>query len=572
MKLRILYIFFVCSIQSILAFQLSDDSVNQNSYKFLVDQFYANEVTDTVKAKQYAKKYLYKAKQDRDTLNMAHGYYFLSRIAADVDVLAYNDTIITITKKKSSRFYPIYAYYGNAMVYYNNGNFKRAFDNLLLMNEEAKKHNNISLEYASKQSIGILKSRIGEHKTALKALRECYDFYTKYKEESPKEYLRMLFALSDSYNLNKVLDSASLINNLGYKESIRLQEKEFQYFFILNEGINQYSKENYGRAKDSLSKSIALMNENGDKANLSMAYFYLGKTLSSIDMEDEAIESHKKVDEIFQEISEIMPDNRENYEILINHYKKINDKDNQLKYIERLIRVDSILHTNYKYLIKNVVQNYDTPRLLSEKQEIIDSLEKEKKSSLLWIISLFIVSIISIIFLGYNFRKRKIYKKRFDELYHTRISNSNNHIDDKKKENINSDTIGVDKTITIGISEEIVKDILDKLIKFEQNFDFLKRNITINSLAKNFDTNSKYLSKIVNTYKKKSFSLYVNELRVDYAIEKLKTDKKFKNYTIRAIAQEIGFNTAEAFSKAFYKKHGIHPSYFIKQLEKEQQD
>ena len=36
-----------------------------------------------------------------------------------------------------------------------------------------------------------------------------------------------------------------------------------------------------------------------------------------------------------------------------------------------------------------------------------------------------------------------------------------------------------------------------------------------------------------------------------------------------AIAQEVGFNNSESFSKAFYKKTGIYPSYFIKQLEKE---
>ncbi len=31
----------------------------------------------------------------------------------------------------------------------------------------------------------------------------------------------------------------------------------------------------------------------------------------------------------------------------------------------------------------------------------------------------------------------------------------------------------------------------------------------------------------------------------------------------------MGFNTTDAFSKAFYKQNGIHPSYFIKELEKQ---
>ncbi|WP_159025502.1 AraC family transcriptional regulator [Aquimarina sp. Aq78] len=43
----------------------------------------------------------------------------------------------------------------------------------------------------------------------------------------------------------------------------------------------------------------------------------------------------------------------------------------------------------------------------------------------------------------------------------------------------------------------------------------------------------------------------------------------YRKYTVQAIAQEIGFNNSEAFSKAFYKKTGIYPSYFIKKLEKQ---
>jgi len=39
-------------------------------------------------------------------------------------------------------------------------------------------------------------------------------------------------------------------------------------------------------------------------------------------------------------------------------------------------------------------------------------------------------------------------------------------------------------------------------------------------------------------------------------------------YTIKALASESGFNTTEAFSKSFYKKTGIYPSYFIKELKK----
>ena len=51
-------------------------------------------------------------------------------------------------------------------------------------------------------------------------------------------------------------------------------------------------------------------------------------------------------------------------------------------------------------------------------------------------------------------------------------------------------------------------------------------------------------------------------------MEKLKTDKAYSNYTIKAIAKEVGFNTPNAFSKAFKKNTGKYPSEYIKELSK----
>ena len=112
----------------------------------------------------------------------------------------------------------------------------------------------------------------------------------------------------------------------------------------------------------------------------------------------------------------------------------------------------------------------------------------------------------------------------------------------------------------------MISDILKKLEIFESEHTFIKNGITLNKLSKDFNTNTAYLSKIINHYKKESFSSYLNNLRIDFVIKELKNNKQFRSYTILAISKEIGFNNPESFSKAFYKKTGIYPSYFIKEL------
>ena len=134
-------------------------------------------------------------------------------------------------------------------------------------------------------------------------------------------------------------------------------------------------------------------------------------------------------------------------------------------------------------------------------------------------------------------------------------------------EDLNQDELSIMDESVIYLPISKLKLITEQLEKFEENECFLKSSITLSNLSPKLNTNSKYLSKTINVYKKKTFTQYINDLRIEYLIEKLNTDKTFKNYTIQAIATEIGFNTPNAFSRAFFKKTGMYPSEYIKELD-----
>lgn len=147
-----------------------------------------------------------------------------------------------------------------------------------------------------------------------------------------------------------------------------------------------------------------------------------------------------------------------------------------------------------------------------------------------------------------------MFKKRFETL-EVQLEIKNN----TENKNLNEEDLGLPIII--------IEEILSKLINFENKNKFLSQNISLNELSKSFKTNSTYLSKVINLKKDKNFSQYINDLRVDYSVIKLKDDPKFRKYTIKAIANESGFKNAESFSKAFYKKFGLYPSYYLKKLE-----
>lgn len=113
------------------------------------------------------------------------------------------------------------------------------------------------------------------------------------------------------------------------------------------------------------------------------------------------------------------------------------------------------------------------------------------------------------------------------------------------------------------------RKILIKLYEFERSDIFTNNNISLPYLASLFETNTKYLSFIINTHKKKDFNNYINELRVYYVIKKLKINPKYRKYKIAVLAEEAGFSSQNKFATIFKKVTSMSPSLFIKHLEEE---
>lgn len=198
------------------------------------------------------------------------------------------------------------------------------------------------------------------------------------------------------------------------------------------------------------------------------------------------------------------------------------------------------------------VTKYENEKLTN--QNVVLQAEKNKMATRGIIVSLLLI--ISVSGVIYYYYKQYLYKKRFLQLRHTTQQYATPAVSVLK-----------DKTGLSVISEEALEHLLTELQKFEEKQEYLTPNINAKDLAKSFGSNSSYLSMVVNTYKQKSISQYINDLRIDFAIDKLQSDPIFRKYTIKAVAQEVGFNSSEIFAKKFYKKTGIYPSYFIKKLE-----
>lgn len=119
------------------------------------------------------------------------------------------------------------------------------------------------------------------------------------------------------------------------------------------------------------------------------------------------------------------------------------------------------------------------------------------------------------------------------------------------------------------VPEEIEIQILEKLKKFEKGTKFTQSEMSIALMASKFDTNTKYLSEVINRQKGKNFNAYINELRINYIIEKLRTNKVYSQYKISYLAEESGFSSHSSFATVFKSITGLSPTAFIDLLKKQ---
>lgn len=113
-------------------------------------------------------------------------------------------------------------------------------------------------------------------------------------------------------------------------------------------------------------------------------------------------------------------------------------------------------------------------------------------------------------------------------------------------------------------SKETEKKLKQEIKKFENSKKFLNPNITFSLLINYLNTNSKYLNYFLRTYYQKDYNTYINDLRINYIVEKIKTEPKYRNIEIGKLAEKSGFLSHSNFSANFKRVMKYSPSEYIK--------
>lgn len=244
------------------------------------------------------------------------------------------------------------------------------------------------------------------------------------------------------------------------------------------------------------------------------------------------------------------------YNILSRCYDDKKDNKNAYRYaqksLELIASMDKIKNKSLDF-----IHNYDLESIKTESKAMIASRDYFK-IGLFGILAVLALVVFSFYYY-YNIQKQKHrrFLKIIQKLKAAKPISAANH-----------ETTTEEPFQKQVMDAELIEKIAFGLQKLEKKETYLRPNFKLAFVAKKLNTNTAYLSQYFNQVMQKSFSEYTQELRINYVLQKLHDNTQFRNYTLQAIAEEVGYKDATTFVRVFKKQTGLSPNYYIEELKK----
>ena len=420
--------------------------------------------------------------------------------------------------------------------------------------EHSKKAKDINREKLALTNIALILRRLKQYD---KALEICNSASKGISED--KNLINLITIKCETHLDLKQLDSAMYSANRGIEMSKKLNYHAGLFDLYVKKGIIYCLKKDFENSWLYLSKAEKVINDNAIKSNKFLINLKYAKAKYFYEKEayDKSILLLLNVVELFGE-----PINPRKGRVLDTHlllaksYKEIDLLDESNEWYYKFTLLSEQFQENQALAVDKIYKK-DTENLGIEIKGLKSDKLKSKKNYVYLLIASSIGILTLLIFIIGFRRKQKSNKTLLNNLL----------------EKITVLETPQNKTSSNNAKEIVINDakvnaIVKRLNKLEEQEYYLSTNCNLRSIAKKVKSNATYLSRIINTHKNKNYNDYINDLRIDYTIKRLKNNKQFRSFSIKSIATEVGYKSDYSFAKHFKSKTGLNPSYYIKEINK----
>ena len=528
------------------------DYLLDTTYQSIMDlEDEAYEKGDLQRLRNLTEVHINKAKNESNVLELASGYYYRTIIEEPELAIAYSDSIILVTAQSDHLEYPTFGYILKAIIYYDKGDYQLSLQNYITAYNLAVEKNNLNDQLTCSMAIAAIRNLNGQPHAAadiytrsLKVLKKEKDFENTYYND----YMILMYNLALAHLRLSQLDSSRQYYKAGIDKALSNNDKmEYRDFVLVGAQLDYYEGD-YQIARDTLLKYVFQL-EGKSKA---IKLYYLAKIAQYSGNNKQAITYFQQIDSIVGASREPFDNIKEVYQQLVMYYSLEENQKREIDAIEKLIFFDSLMTSEQKGIIEQATVAYDIPYLKRQKSKA----EEQLKAKGIWIFVLGSMAGLAILIGVYLYIKAQKTRTKVKEL-----------LAGSKRPKPPSPKV---EEYPTSVPKEIRDDILMKLEAFEKSDHYLSKELDMAQLAQEMDTNTSYLSTVINHYKEMSFPNYLKDLKITTAIDRLSSEPELLKYNYQGLADTFGFKTGESFSRAFYSKTGVYPSKVLKELKQRQ--
>ncbi len=476
--------------------------------------------------------------------------------------VAYVKEAITYAQfiKNKEKLVDLYTLLGNSeLIAWHN---QEALDAYYKALEIAKKQGNIDHQVVIiNPNIAIVRRRMRQLDKALEACNEALASIANTTYYDKKDHVNLLTIISDVHleiqqsetrlDLHQY-DTVLKYVNQGLSMSNQLDYKLGLVDLYTKKGTVYFYKKEYTASLEYLKTADRILKESNIKYKtyINNINYFLASCYVEKKEYKNAIEKLQLIIDLKEEEDKNHSKLIKTYKLMATSYEGLDDHKSSSYWYSRYSKLNEKYQKD-KDKVVNTIYEKDTGLLGQE-------IAAQKRNAIYFLCLLIAVSGICILILYIYKKKQRASKQSFDKLL-----KKVNQLEKSSKESLKPK----EKTREVVIDDEKVRAVLKGLKRLEEQEFFLSTDCSLRSMAKKVKTNATYLSKIINTHKGLSYNDYINNLRIDYAVNRIKSDKKFRSFSIKSIATELGYKSDYSFAKHFKSKTGINPSYYIKRIE-----
>lgn len=452
--------------------------------------------------------------------------------------------------------------------YYDSDKYPLALTYYIKGMETAENEKDLHTYMACIGNIANIYEAIGDYESNLHYLLKGYRMSAEINDKELK-YNYLTNTVTAYCRLGNVRKAKEYFEKLKQEYGDKLTKKQ-KYFMIYNAASILKAEGKYSRAAAKHAEALTFAESNGmDSIYMLYQKSEIGGICIKLGQYNKAITCGYACTEMSRKIKSM--DLLTNaYGILRDAYKETGQKDSAQKYRRLYLELsDSVFNARGIYTAKGRLKEYES-RKNNEQISTLTSRIDRQTLVITLVSALFTISVTLIILLVrknnslHNMQKLLISRNNelmmSDESSRILIEPHSDRPPPSTCQEGNSD-----KNAEQELTAEQEAGLLGKIISITNDISVISDpDFSLKTLAEMANSNTSYVSLVINKTYNKNFRTFINEKRIREACKRLSDTDNYGNMTIQAIYEEVGYTNAVSFIRAFKKVNGMTPAKYKK--------